>query len=99
MTNLTPVINAVIALIGAIVSVFVIPWVKSNTSAKHREDFLKWVEIAVAAAEQLYNSDQGAAKKKMVVDFLSEKGFTFTESEIDNAIEAAVLKLHHELVE
>ena len=29
--------------------------------------------------------------------FLREKGFTFSESEIDSAIEAAVLKLHHDL--
>lgn len=97
MTDLTPIINAAIALTAAIVSAFVIPWIRRNTSAKDLETFLGWVEIAVAAAEQLYDSSQGAEKKKMVIGFLSEKGFTFTEREIDNAIEAAVLKLHREL--
>ena len=97
MTDLTPVINAVIALAAALITAFVIPWIKRNTSAKDREEFLKWVEIAVAAAEQLFYSTQGKEKKKFVVQFLQEQGFTFSESEIETAIEGAVLKLHQNL--
>jgi len=97
MTDLTPIINAFVALIAALISAFLIPWIKRQTSAKDREEMLKWVEIAVAAAEQLFDSTQGEAKKKAVVAFLEEKGFVFTESEIDSAIEAAVLKLHRQL--
>jgi len=99
MTDLTPIINAFVALIAALISAFLIPWIKRQTSAKDREEMLKWVEIAVAAAEQLFDSTQGEAKKKAVVAFLEEKGFVFTESEIDSAIEAAVLKLHRQLGE
>lgn len=97
MTDLTPVINAVIALIAALITAFVIPWVKRNTTAKDREEFLKWVEIAVAAAEQLFHTTQGKEKKTYVVQFLQEQGVTFSEAEIDAAIEGAVLKLHREL--
>ena len=97
MTDLTPILNAVIALLAALVTAFVIPWIKRKTNAQDREDLLRWVEIAVAAAEQLWDSTQGEEKKKAVMTFLWEKGFTFSESEIDSAIEAAVLKLHHEL--
>ena len=97
MTDLTPVINAVIALIAALITAFVIPWVKRNTTAKDREELLKWVEIAVAAAEQLFHTTQGKEKKTYVVQFLQEQGFTFSEAEIDAAIEGAVLKLHREL--
>ena len=77
MTDLTPIFNAVIALVAALVSAFVIPWVKRNTTAQEREDFLRWVEIAVAAAEQLFHATQGAEKKKYVIAFLEEKGFEF----------------------
>lgn len=97
MTDLTPVINAVIALIAALITAFVIPWIKRNTTAQDREEFLKWVEIAVAAAEQLFLSTQGYAKKEYVVGFLEEKGFTFSEEEINAAIEGAVLRLHRGL--
>ncbi len=31
--DITPVVNAVIALIAAVVTAFVIPWVKSKTTA------------------------------------------------------------------
>lgn len=97
MTDLTPVINAVIALAAALITAFVIPWIKRNTSAKDREEFLKWVEIAVAAAEQLFYSTQSREKKKYVVQFLEEKGFAFSEEEVDAAIEGAVLRLHRDL--
>lgn len=97
MTNLTPIINALIALLAALISAFLIPWIKRKTSAQDREELMRWVEIAVAAAEQLWDSAQGDEKKKAVMAFLREKGFTFSESEIDSAIEAAVLKLHNEM--
>lgn len=99
MTDLTPVINAFIALIAALITAFVVPWIKRNTSAKDREELLKWVEIAVMAAQQLYHQLDGSKRKEYVLDFLREKGYDVTSTEVDNAIEAAVLKLHQELEE
>lgn len=97
MTDLTPIINALIALIAAIITAFVIPWIKRNTTQKDREEMLKWVEIAVAAAQQLHHKLSGEERKKYVLDFLSEKGYSVDDAALDNAIEAAVLKLHREL--
>lgn len=97
MTDLTPVINAVIALAAALVTAFVIPWIKRNTSAKDREELLKWVEIAVMAAQQLYHQLDGDKRKAYVLAFLASKGYDVASAEVDNAIEAAVLKLHQEL--
>ncbi|MEY8420001.1 phage holin, LLH family [Oscillospiraceae bacterium 44-5] len=97
MTDLTPVINAFIALIAALITAFVVPWIKRNTSAKDREELLKWVEIAVMAAQQLYHQLDGSKRKEYVLNFLREKGYDVTSAEVDNAIEAAVLKLHQEL--
>lgn len=97
MTDLTPVINAFIALVAALITAFVVPWIKCNTSAKDREELLKWVEIAVMAAQQLYHQLDGSKRKEYVLNFLREKGYDVTSAEVDNAIEAAVLKLHQEL--
>ncbi|NBI11710.1 holin [Colidextribacter sp. OB.20] len=99
MTDLTPVINAFIALVAALITAFVIPWVKRNTTAQDREDFLRWVEIAVAAAEQLFYATQGPEKKEYVMQFLEEKGYTVSEDELNAAIEGAVLRLHRQLEE
>lgn len=97
MTDLTPVIVAFIAFVASLVAAFVIPWVRRNTSAQGRENFLRWVEIAVAAAEQLFYATQGIEKKKYVMQFLRDKGFSLSEEEINAAIESAVLKLHRQL--
>lgn len=97
MTDLTPVINAFIALFAALITAFVIPWIRRNTSEKDREELLKWVEIAVAAAQQLYHQLDGAQRKEYVRNYLSAKGYDVSDKDVDNAIEAAVLKLHRDL--
>lgn len=97
MTDLTPVINAAVALLAALITAFVIPWIRSKTTAQDRAELLEWVEIAVAAAQQLYHDLDGAARKQYVLDFLAEKGYYLEDKEVDNAIEAAVLRLHREL--
>lgn len=97
MTDLTPVINALIAVVATLITAFVIPWIKRNTTQKDREEMLKWVEIAVMAAQQLYHQLDGDKRKEYVRNFLSAKGYDVSSAEVDNAIEAAVLKLHREL--
>ena len=97
-TNITPVINAVIALLFALFTAFVLPAtlrkVGADIDAKSLEKLLAWVKIAVAAAEQLFASTQGQDKLQYVLKFLADKGFTVDTEEIHNAVEAEVLKLH-----
>ena len=97
MTDITPIIQAVVALAVALITAFVIPWMKNKIGAQNMDEFMRWVQIAVAAAEQLYKSTDGDGKKAYVVNFLASKGFKVNPEEFDNAIEAAVLKLHNEL--
>lgn len=95
--NITVIINAVIALIAAVVSTFLIPWIKSKTTAQQREELIAWVKIAVSAAEQIYiGSGRGADKKQYVLDFLSKNGFTVDTDSVNAAIEAAVKQLNSE---
>ena len=93
----TQIISAVIALISALVSAFLIPWLKTKIDADKLQTLRTYVEIGVKAAEQLYAATDGAAKKAYVVNFLAEKGIQFDVETIDKLIEAAVLQLHHEL--
>lgn len=97
MTDLTPIFNAFIALIAALISAFVIPWIKRKTNKYDREEMTHWIEIAVAAAQQMYHQLNGPERKEYVQQFLISKGYDVSSKEIDNAIEAAVLKLHKEL--
>lgn len=93
----TQIISAVIALISALVSAFLIPWLKTKIDANKLQTIKTYVEIGVKAAEQLYAATDGEEKKAYVINFLGEHGIRFDVSTIDQLIEAAVLQLHHEL--
>ncbi len=93
--DITPVVNAVIALAAALVTAFVIPWVKSKTTAAQREEINYWVKIAVTAAEQIYlGAGKGKEKKKYVLDFLAEKNLKIDEESVDLMIESAVKEMN-----
>lgn len=91
MIDLTPIINAVIMLIAAVISAFVVPWLKGKIEAQKLTQILNWVKIAVNAAEQIYNeSGMGEKKKEYVLNFLASKGYTLDPEKIDAMIESAV---------
>ena len=98
MIDLTPLINAVIVVCAALITCFLVPWIKEHTSAKERENLVKWAEIAVEAAQQLYYQKDGAYRLEYALEVLEGKGFDVDDAAVRDAIEAAVLKLHNELV-
>lgn len=92
--DLNVILDAVMALIVAVMTAFVIPWVKSKTTASQYDQIKMWVSVAVQAAEQLYvGSGRGAEKKEYVVEFLRSKGLKVDADTLDKLIEAAVFDL------
>ena len=80
--------------VALIITAFVIPWIRSKTTAAQFEKIKMWVTVAVEAAEQLYTgSGRGAEKKAYVVEFLNSKGFKIDAETLDKLIEAAVFNL------
>ena len=49
--DITPVIQAVTVLLAAIITTFVVPYIKSKTTAAQQSQINAWVKIAVSAAE------------------------------------------------
>ena len=93
--NLQPIISAVIALIAALITTFLIPYIKGKISKQQYDRLLEAVRIAVAAAEQLFTSPQsGADKKQYVQEFLAAQGYDVSDQEIDTMIEATVGKIN-----
>lgn len=94
MYDITPIIEAVAALIGVIVTCVLIPFIKSKTTASQQAEINAWVKIAVSAAEQIFKgSGRGEEKKQYVIAWLKERGVTVDENELDALIEAAVYEL------
>ena len=93
--NLQPMISAVIALIAALITTFLIPYIKGKISKQQYDRLLEAVRIAVAAAEQIFTSPQsGADKKQYVQEFLAAQGYDVSQQEIDTMIEATVGKIN-----
>lgn len=74
MIDLTVIVEAVLTLCIAAVSAFVIPWLKRKVSAEKLAEVSEWVQIAVTAAEQIYDGPgRGAEKKAYVLKFLNDR--------------------------
>lgn len=95
--DLTPVIEALITLISALITLFVIPkltqYLREKLTSEQMTALKQWVKIAVTAAEQLYGSKTGQQKKEYVVSFLLSKGIVFDVDEVTALIESEVYKL------
>ena len=94
--DLTQIILAIITLIGAIITRYVIPWIKSKLSDHQYETFTALVRVGVFAAEQLFTSEQWKEKKQYVVDLLKENGYKVDSTAVDALIEATVRELRIE---
>ena len=94
MFDITVIIEAVFALLAAVITAIVIPYIKSKTTASQQAEVNAWVKIAVTAAEQIYTgSGRGEEKKAYVLNWLQEHGITVDAEKLDALIEAAVYEL------
>lgn len=93
MIDLTDIIQAVIALIVALITYKVIPWIKTKTTESQQAILMATVRTLVYAAEQLYGAGKGKEKFTYVRQKLQEKGF---DVDVD-AIEAAVKEVTIEI--
>ena len=94
--DLTQIILAVIALIGAVLTGFITPWIKGKLDDRHYDVFANLVRVGVFAAEQLFTSDMWKEKKQYVVDLLEENGYKVDVTAVDAQIEATVRELRIE---
>ncbi len=93
--DLQPVISAAVALMAAIITTVLVPYIKGKLTQQQYDRLLEAVRTAVAAAEQLYPQENSGTDKKLYVRrLLSERGYDSFKPEIDAMIEAAVSKIN-----
>lgn len=95
--DVTNIIEIVIALIGAIITAFVIPWLRIKTTTAQRETTATIVKTLVYAAEQIFGSGAGEEKLQYVADMLKSHGYEIDVNDITDdlriTIESAVSEL------
>jgi LL-H family phage holin len=94
------ILKIVISITAALVTVYLIPYIKSQTKTKQQEEILQMIDIAVKAAEQTLKT--GKAKKADVIEYmvkwLNEKGIKITDEQLDKLIEAAVYTMKNDTI-
>ncbi len=87
--DLTPIFQAIIALLAALVTYKLIPWIKARTTESQQALLSATVRTLVYAAEQLYGAGEGAKKLDYVIAELEKRGFAADRAEIEAAVAEA----------
>lgn len=92
------ILKIVISVCAALVTVYVVPYLKTLRQDKRYASLMDMVEIAVKAAEQTISAPHEGKLKKaevemFVSDWLESKGIKITSEELDKLIECAVYQL------
>ncbi len=95
------ILKIVISICAALVTVYVIPYLRTLRSDKRYSALIDIIKVAVLAAEQtITGSGQGAVKKEQVIEFVREwmqkQGIDITYEQLSQLIEAAVYSMKQE---
>ncbi len=93
MIDLTPIFQAIILLIAALITYKLIPWIKARTTSQQQANLAAAAKIAVYAAEQLFGSDAGQQKLDYAKNVLMAAGYDIDTEILRAAIEHAVYNL------
>lgn len=96
MIDLTPILETIIALIAALVTYKLIPWLKARTTESQQAILMATVRTLVYAAEQLYGAGKGKEKFTYVRQKLQEKGFDVDVDAIEAAVEEITIEIAKE---
>ncbi len=87
-------IMALIPVFGAVITGFVVPYIKTKISATQMDEIVKWVGNAVHAAEVLFDAPKsGEEKREYVINFIDKmfnsKKEVITKDQIRILLEAS----------
>lgn len=90
-------LKLVIMICSALITIYVIPYIRKTVGEKNLAEIAIWAEKAVLFAQQTMSATPGAERKAYVVAFLNEiakaKKYPITEEQIDILVESAVKQL------
>lgn len=84
--DLTPLFQALIGFLAALMTYKIVPWIQARTTAQQQEMLRAAVSVAVYAAEQIYGAGKGKEKLTYVIGQLAKKGYHVDKDEIEAAV-------------
>lgn len=93
------ILKVVVSVAMALITVYLIPYLKSQTQNKQNQQILDIIQTAVQAAEQVVGERSGKIKKQQVTEFvtkwLNEKNIKISEEQLSQLIESAVYAMNN----
>lgn len=96
MIDLTPLLQAVISLSAALITLYLVPWIHERTTAAQREKMRAMIEVAVYGAEKLYGAGHGEEKFAHARAWLQSQGFDIDIETLRMEVDAAILAMEGE---
>lgn len=99
--DITPIVNSLILLLAAVVTVILIPYIKSKTTETQQTAIAKIIKTAVYGYEQIITGDKmGEQRFEAVIanvrEALEKRNITFNYEEIELKIEETVNQMNME---
>ena len=88
------IVEAVVTILLAVISAYIIPWLKNKLGDDKYATLLEFAEIVVRSAEKLYTPEEWEKKKEYALELVMAKaeevGLKLSYDEINAIIEGAV---------
>ena len=84
----TPIFQAIIALLSAVITGLLIPWIRSKDKSAKLDNLNMYLKVLMSAAETYFGSQMGQEKKQWVIDELIRNGIHFDVETVQDALEA-----------
>lgn len=97
-SRLFEIILALIPVLGAVITYFIVPYIRTIIDAAKLAQYKEWASLAVKTAEMLWReTGHGEDKKTYVVNFLTDmfnsRKIVITEEQMNVLIESAVKEM------
>lgn len=84
--DLTGLFNAVIAVLGALATYRLVPWLKARATKEQQEMLSAAIRTAVYAAEQLYKTGMVQDRLDYALGWLDMKGYSVDRAQVEAAV-------------
>ena len=95
LLDLTKLAQAIISLAAGIVSLYLVPWLRSKLTNEQLSKAKSWVQIAVFAAEKLYGAGNGDQKLVYAEGILRKHGIRLDTATLKAMIDAQFNELEN----
>lgn len=88
MIDITPLVEALLGVLAALITMKLVPWLKLRLTAQQQELLQATTRTLVYAAEQIFGSGTGTKKLQYVQEELEKRGFSVDVAVVEAAVKA-----------